>query len=44
MRIFRPRQEGLHDRLADLGRKARAASPEATSEHGDLYGYDGTPR
>ncbi|MFG1378533.1 type II toxin-antitoxin system VapB family antitoxin [Xanthobacter autotrophicus] len=38
------RQKSLHDRLAELGRKARAASPQATSEHGDLYGDDGAPR
>ncbi|MFS8036430.1 type II toxin-antitoxin system VapB family antitoxin [Xanthobacter sp. AM11] len=39
-----PKQKALHDRLAELGRKARAASPDATSDHGDFYGEDGSPR
>lgn len=39
-----PRQKSLYDRLAELGRKARDASPGATSEHGDLYDEGGAPK
>ena len=38
------KQKSLHDRLAELGRKARDARPDATSDHGDFYGADGSPR
>lgn len=39
-----PQQKSLHDRLAELGRKAREATPDASSDHADLYGEDGAPR
>ncbi|MEP9354110.1 type II toxin-antitoxin system VapB family antitoxin [Xanthobacter sp. KR7-65] len=39
-----PRQKDLYERLAEFGRKAREASPDATSDHGDFYGDDGAPR
>lgn len=38
------KQKSLHDRLAELARKAREAAPDATSDHSEFYGEDGAPK
>ncbi len=39
-----PAQKSLHQRLSELSQKARAANPDATSDHDWLYGEDGAPK